>query len=528
MSDSTEPLPPVPHLYPQGCFFDSVSDIEGKHITVMGLGLNGGGEAVVRFLLRHGAYVVATDMKTEQELSSTIESIESDSGLDRSRLTYHLGGHILEDFTTADCVIKNPGVKYDGNSFLAASRAIETDISLFLHFSKAPIIAVTGSKGKSSTVSAIYYGLRKAGFCAFLGGNITVSPLTFIDETDETTPVVLELSSWQLADLRGRNVLKPHISVITKIVPDHQNFYHSMLAYINDKKVIYADQTKKDFAIFDFDPDPAADGGTLIDNWGDVFAKEAKATVLRYSAKPLPDGVPGVWQDKKGNGVARISGAFSGTAPDSKSHTEIVLKSLLVPGKHMRSNILNAALVLRLMGVSPARIVSALGSWNGIEHRLEFFHEWRYGGALYRFYNDSAATVPEAAAEAAQSFGKPVFLITGGTDKGLDVSPIARGIEDNGRNCVPAAVYLLAGSATDKMISDFESRNCAYSGPYKTLDELLCALKADLESRADVSTTKKACSEQVVVFSPGATSFGMFKNEFDRGKQFKEKVRRFF
>ena len=245
MADLNEPLPPVPKIYPEGCFFDKIEDIAGKHVVVMGLGLNGGGEASVRFLLKHGAYVLVTDMKTAEQLAPTIKSISEDRELDKSRLTYRLGEHKIEDFENADCVIKNPGVKYDGNKFLAAARAIETDISLFLHFTKAPIIAVTGSKGKSSTVSAIYYGLREAGFEAFLGGNITVSPLTFLEKTSGTTPVVLELSSWQLADLHGRKALKPHIAIITKIIPDHQNFYHSMLAYVADKKLIYADQTKK-------------------------------------------------------------------------------------------------------------------------------------------------------------------------------------------------------------------------------------------------------------------------------------------
>ncbi|MDE6736274.1 MAG: UDP-N-acetylmuramoyl-L-alanine--D-glutamate ligase, partial [Treponemataceae bacterium] len=228
---SDEPLPPVPHTYPHGCCFSTPADIAGKNVTVMGLGLNGGGEATVRFLLSHGANVTVTDMKTADALAATIASLQNDPSLAHEHLRYVLGEHRMEDFANADCVIKNPGVKYDGNPFLAAAKAIETDISLFLHFSKAPIIAVTGSKGKSSTVSAIHYGLQKAGFTAFLGGNITVSPLTFLDQTDESTPVVLELSSWQLADLRGRKALKPKIALITKIIPDHQNFYHSMLAY---------------------------------------------------------------------------------------------------------------------------------------------------------------------------------------------------------------------------------------------------------------------------------------------------------
>ena len=527
---NTEPLSPCAHSYPQGCCFATPADIAGKRVTVMGLGLNGGGEACVRYLVQHGAFVTVTDMKSERDLAPTLASLHGDRSLDQSRIRYVLGCHRVEDFAEADCVIKNPGVKYDGNCYLAAARAIETDLSLFLHFTRAPIIAVTGSKGKSSTVSAIYYGLQQAGFTAFLGGNITVSPLTFLEQTDKTTPVVLELSSWQLADLRGRKLLKPKIAVITKIVPDHQNFYHSMLAYVADKKLIYADQTKSDYTILDFDDDASADGGTLIENWGDIFAKETRATVLRYSRKKLPPNVCGVWQDRKGNGIARLPASASGVAVDGSMAAETVLTSLIVPGKHMRLNVLNAALVLRLMGVTAKRCIAVLGGWSGIEHRLEYFYEWRLsadadmsgGKALcLRFYNDSAATVPEAAAEATQAFGEPVIFITGGTDKGLDLAPVAQTLA-HPRAIVPSAIYLLAGTATDKLRADFDERGICYKGVFTSLDELLSALKADIEAR------RGDFGVQNVVFSPGATSFGMFANEFDRGRKFKAAVQRIF
>ena len=522
MSDLNEPLPPVPHVYPEGCYFKSLQDIAGKKIVVMGLGLNGGGEAAVRFLLKQGAKVLVTDMKTKEQLAPTIKSLSDDKTLNHANLSYRLGEHRIEDFEEADCVIKNPGVKYDGNKYLAAAKAIETDISLFLNFTKAPIIAVTGSKGKSSTVSAIYYGLKKAGFDAYLGGNITVSPLTFLEKTSGTTPVVLELSSWQLADLHGRKLLKPHIAIITKIIPDHQNFYHSMLAYVADKKLIYADQTKDDFTILDFDEDPAADGGTLITNWGNIFAKETKAQVLRYSKTKLPAGVYGVWQDKDGKGICRLPQKYmSRYAQTHGKETDTILKNLLVPGKHMRLNVLNAALVLELMGVAPEQIIDILGSWNGIEHRLEYFHEWQNNELTVRFYNDSASTVPESAAESTQAFGEPVIFLTGGTDKGLDLSPIAQTIS-NPLSIQPSAIYLLEGSATDKILSDFAARGIRHNGVYGSLDEMLTKLKEDIIAHKGARGTK------VVVFSPGSTSFGMFTNEFDRGNQFKQKVKEIF
>ncbi len=522
MSDTNEPLPPVPHFYPEGCYFKTLDDIRGKNVVVMGLGLNGGGEAAVRFLLKYGAKVLVTDMKTAEQLAPTIKSLSEDASLPKENLSYRLGEHRIEDFENADCVIKNPGVKYDGNKYLAAAKAIETDLSLFLNFSKAPVIAVTGSKGKSSTVSAIWYGLKQAGFDAYLGGNITVSPLTFLEKTSGTTPVVLELSSWQLADLRGRKLLKPHIAVITKIIPDHQNFYHSMLAYVADKKLIYADQTKDDFTILDFDDDPAADGGTLIDNWGNIFAKETKAQVLRYSKTKLPKEVYGVWQDKDGKGICRLPPKnMSRYAQTHAKDTEVILKDLVVPGKHMRLNVLNAALVLELMGVAPEQTISILGQWNGIEHRLEFFHEWQNENLTVRFYNDSAATVPEAAAESTQAFGEPVIFLTGGTDKGLDLSPVARTLS-NPLAIQPSATYLLAGTATDKLIEDFKAHGIKHSGVYNSLDEMLNKLKEDIKAR------RGAIGRKVVVFSPGATSFGMFNNEFDRGNKFKEAVKKIF
>ena len=508
------------YIYPQGCFFKTIDDIKDKHITVMGLGLNGGGEAVARFLLKHGAYVLVTDMKTESELKPTLNSIAHDDTLNKERLTYVLGGHRIEDFRDADCVIKNPGVKIQGNKFLSAAQAIESDISMFLQFTKAPIIAVTGSKGKSSTVSAIHYGLRQAGFNAFLGGNITVSPLTFLEETNQDTPVVLELSSWQLADLRGRGLLKPKISLITKIVPDHQNWYDNMEDYIADKKLIYAGQTQDDFMICDADKDPLGTGPKNGSSWGDVFASECKARVLRYKQDTLDNNQYGVWLcfDEKNNLEARAR--IPGKPIDAK-----ILGTVSVPGRHMRQNLMNAALVLYLMGIEAQDIQKILDDWNGIPHRLQYFHQFKSAAQKSaRFYNDSCATVPEAAAAASAAFGKSVVCIMGGTDKGLDFEPLAAALDaSNVAATPPAALYLLAGSGTDKLLPLLKERDVSFFGPYNSLDELLSTLKKDLANKES-----PAALNDTIVFSPGCASFGMFKNEFDRGESFMAAVKKMF
>lgn len=467
----------APHVYPKGCFFKSLADIKDKKITIMGLGLNGGGEACVRFFSRYGAFITVTDKKTEEELLPTILSLREDPSIDFSRIRFVLGKHELSDFQEADCVIKNPGVKFEGNQYLAAAKSIESDISLFLSFTKAPIIAVSGSKGKSSTVSAIHYGLCQAGFKAFLGGNITVSPLTFLEQTDESTPVVLELSSWQLADLRGREVLKPRISVLTKIVPDHQNWYGGMEPYVADKKLIYADQTPDCYTLCNAD-----------DGWGKVFASETKAKVVWYGDKvELP---------------VRVTKA-------------------IVPGAHMKQNLTNAAIVMTLMGVEPGRALDILAEYPGIEHRLEYFFSWKKpgDGSEFRFYNDTTATVPDAALAALEAFsGKPV-LIAGGNDKDLDFSSFAAGAHK------ASAIYLLEGKGSDKMLPLLKENKVAFSGPYPSLASLLEAFKKDVMTGAYSGSENGSIN---VVFSPGATSFGMFKNEFDRGRQFKKLVPEIF
>ncbi len=474
----------TPHVYPKGCFFKSLDDIKDKKVTIMGLGLNGGGEACVRFFSRYGAFITVTDKKTEEELAPTLNSLRQDPSVDFNRIKLVLGKHDLSDFQSADCVIKNPGVKFEGNEYLAAAKSIESDISLFLSFTKAPVIAVSGSKGKSSTVSAIHYGLCQAGFKAFLGGNITVSPLTFLEQTDETTPVVLELSSWQLADLRGRGVLKPKISVLTKIVPDHQNWYGGMEPYVADKKLIYADQTPDCFTLCNAD-----------DGWGKVFAEETKAEV--------------VWYGENAKMPVRVT-------------------DTIVPGIHMKQNLTNAAIVMTLMGVDPETAKKILASYPGIEHRLEYFYSWNFSGSgehqaaaptEFRFYNDTTATVPDAAAAALDAFGEKPVLFAGGNDKNLDFTPFAAAADK------AAAIYLLEGKGTDRMIPLLNERGIGFAGPFSSLEALITAFKNDVFAGKIADAGKSTVN---VVFSPGATSFGMFTNEFDRGRKFKKLVQEIF
>ncbi|GMO60022.1 MAG: UDP-N-acetylmuramoyl-L-alanine--D-glutamate ligase [Treponemataceae bacterium] len=484
-----------PKIYPKESALKTLADIAGKKITVMGLGLNGGGEASARFFLRHGAFVTVTDTKTQDELMQSVLSLQNDTRIDASRLRFVLGRHDKEDFLNADIVIKNPIVKYEANEFLHCAKAVETDLSVFLRFTKARIIAVTGSKGKSTTASAIHYGLTQSGFKSFLGGNITVSPLTFLEETDSESIVVLELSSWQLRDLRGRGALKPAIAVLTKIVSDHQNWYGNMDDYVADKKLIYADQRKDDWTIIADDSGYAAG-----------FAAETPAQAFCIHAL-------------------------------TATQTSEYIGELAVRGAHNRTNVLTAAVCVNLLGVAKEQCRGIFASWHGIPHRLEYFFTAKTRrGVHVDFYNDSASTVPDSTIASIDAFGSMnascsgLRLIAGGTDKELDFTELAAKLRKN----PPFALYLLAGSGTDKLIDKLcdtridklndklndthkteKIEKKIYKGPYTGLIFLLNDIKLDLE-QSDESYP--------VVFSPGATSFGMFKNEFDRGNTFKEGV----
>jgi len=472
------------------------NNFAGMKVLIMGLGLHGGGLESARYLAEKGAIVTVTDLRDEKTLSPTIEKLK------KFPIRYVLGKHEIEDFSNSDLVVKNPAVKID-SPYLQAAKRIETDISLFLAACPARLVAVTGSKGKSSVSSAIHFALnegRAEGQTphgkAWLGGNITISPLSFIDELGEEDDVVLELSSWQLGDLRGRGLLKPRAAVITAIMRDHQDKYGSMEAYVDDKRVIYRDQDENDVTV-------AAD-----DAWGRSFLSESRGRSVPYSTKPLDGNSPGGWiSDPYGPGLARLwEIPGKGKMEEKGRVVEVVPAKPLIPGFHQKQNLLIAALSLLDLGLEADFIRESLGRFPGIEHRLEFFHE--SGGV--KFYNDSAATIPEAAAAALSAFEKPPVLVTGGTDKELDFTPLALAAGK------AKALVLLAGTGSEKLKTILDSGGVKYRGPFDSLD---AAISAAVEA---------AVPGDAVVLSPGCASFGMFLNEFDRGKKWKEGVKRLF
>ncbi|MFP4362942.1 MAG: UDP-N-acetylmuramoyl-L-alanine--D-glutamate ligase [Spirochaetia bacterium] len=450
----------------------SWENLPGLKVTIMGLGLHGGGLEAARFFARHGSEVTVTDLRDAKILKPSIDKLKEFS------IRYVLGRHETADFTNTDLVIKNPAVPWTSH-YLEVAQHIETDISIFLALTKSPILAITGSKGKSTTVSALHSVLRRENPKTKLGGNITVSPLSFIDETGPDVPVVLELSSWQLGDIRGKGLLNPEVAAITTILPDHLNRYRSMAEYIDDKRVIYSEQSPENATLCNYD-----------DMYGKEFAQETQGRPFFFSSKPLPQSLQGAFLTETGEGFFR---------DENGKETKILPEKLMVSGTHMKTNLLTAASTAFIFGTAPETIMAALSTFSGIEHRHEVFE--KYNNTV--FINDSAATIPEATVAAVKSIEEPVHLITGGTDKELDFSVFREIVRK------PEQIYLLEGSATHKIVELLDQYDTSYAGPYNSLRSVC----------EDVF--EKAKPGSVVILSPGCASFGMFLNEFDRGRQFK-------
>lgn len=461
------------------------------NVTVMGIGLHGGGRETIRYLLGHGARITATDMQGPEVFSDLLEEFAEAERAGTIRFV--LGRHERDDFTGADLVIKNPAVPRGAPLLMEAPR-LSTDIALFLEARKAlnhtgPLIAVTGTKGKSTTASACAHILRRAFPETRLGGNITVSPLSFVDETVSSAPVVLELSSFQLGDLElcGADPVAPDVSIISNILHDHQNYYSSMDAYVHDKTLVFSGQYPNGRAIF------------FNDIWGRRFAEQAS--------------VP-VWLcDENADVTAAdpVTGQIPGDRTLPPPVNVLLPDSLPLPGIHNRRNFMMAALAAYTVGVSVETIREAVADFPGVPHRMEVVG--RAEGVTC--INDSAATIPDAVLATVRALEAPVVLIAGGTDKKIDFSPIpaiAKSVE---------SLYLLEGSATERIIALLEENDLPYQGPYGSLDEATAGAwntARELSRRYDHAT---------LALSPGAASFGMFTNEFERGNRFRILCRRY-
>jgi UDP-N-acetylmuramoylalanine--D-glutamate ligase len=459
------------------------SFFKDKKITVMGLGLHGGGTGIVKFLAGHGARLIVTDIKTKEQLSSSLEKLK---GL--KNIEYILGQHRAEDFTKVDMVVKTPPVPWNNKHIKLAldnKIPVEMDSSLFFKLCKNPIIGVTGTKGKTTTATLIYEILKSAGKSPVRAGIGQISALDRLSLLKKNSVAVFELSSWRLSAL-GRTKMSPQIAVILNIFPDHLNYYSNMEKYIEDKKNIFLYQKPSDWLVVNRDDEKVRE-----------ISKEAKSQIIEFSRSALGEN----------NSVFIEENAiFINDGNDSKKL--ISLEEIKMKGEHNIMNILAAIGAARACGINFLEIKKAVANFSGVPHRLEFVRE--LNGVKY--YNDTAATIPEAVISALNSYTEPIILIAGGTDKGLDFSELGKTIAKKAKGLV-----FLKGNATEKMIDQIK-KNLSEEEKNKEF------VTVDSMEKAVELASRSAEAGDAVLLSPGATSFGIFLNEFDRGDKFKEAV----
>jgi UDP-N-acetylmuramoylalanine--D-glutamate ligase len=459
-----------------------LEDFKDKKITVMGLGLHGGGIATVAFLSSLGAKVAVTDLKTKKELAPSLEKLK-----DLENVEYVFGQHRAEDFTGADMIIKNPSVPWTNKHIklaLEKNIPVEMDASLFFQLCKNPIIGITGTKGKTTTSALVFEILKAAGKNPVRAGSGQVAVLDKLKNLKEDNTVVFELSSWRLSAL-GRIKASPHIAVITNIFPDHLNYYKTMEEYIADKKYIFLSQKPEDFCVINWD-----------NEYLQKMEPEIKSQVIKFSEKPLPGG--------------RFVYSNGGTIylNDGTDEKEVMkISEIKIKGQHNISNVMAAIGAGFAIGANIEQIKQGIQNFHGILHRLEFVRELND----VKYYNDTSATTPESAIAGINSFSEPLFLIAGGSDKNLNMSELAKTIAEK----VKSAVFL-KGAGTDKIISAMKN-SLGEDKNFRIVDSMEKAVEL---------AKAEALPGDVVLLSPGAASFGLFANEFDRGDKFREAVKK--
>ncbi|MFH0853343.1 MAG: UDP-N-acetylmuramoyl-L-alanine--D-glutamate ligase [bacterium] len=451
--------------------FKSLARIwKGKKVIVMGLGVYewGSGWSSAAFFAELGSKVTVTDLKSKAQLQQGIKALK------KYKIKYVLGRHRLTDFSNADLIVKNPVVK-NSSIYLKQARKnnipIETDISFFVQNCPSIIIGITGTRGKTTTATLIQHMLKSKWPNLLLGGNLGTSPLRSLYKCKKEEPVILELSSWMLESMAEKKI-SPHISLITNIYPDHLNYYTSYTSYIKAKANIVKYQSIKDVCFYNYDQALVRD---MV-----LFAKSQKQP---FSLKNLSSKHVCLHGNKIKLGTKTIGD----------------ISNLQIPGSHNIENAIAAVSVANHFKVNSAIINTKLKSFKGVHDRLE---KVRKIGSI-TFYNDTTATIPEATISAIRSLPEPIVLIAGGTDKELKFNQLVSIIKKE-----VSQLILLPGTATQKIIKQLNKNNYNFIGPVKDMPQAVS------------QAVKVAAKNSSVLLSPASASFGLFINEFDRGKQF--------
>jgi len=442
--------------------------LKDRRIVVVGMARTG--VAAAEFLLKMGALVTVTDVKPEEQLGPSPQLLRS-LGAD-----VQCGGHSSEAFLNGDLIILSPGVD-PALPFLEAARAngipIMSEIELAFWYLHPPLIAVTGTNGKSTTTALIGHILSHGQKKVFVGGNIGTPLTNYLLQDTEVDYIVAEISSFQLETISD---FRPWIAVLLNLEEDHLERHSTFSSYAQVKSKIFSNQKRDDWAVVNND-DPIVR----------KLAAQIHARILPFGRKS--NGIQGIWLEDH---TVRIARGTEGP--------RVSLQGVKIIGRHNVENIMAAIAVGTICGVPPQAIQQSLNSFLGLEHRLEFVKEWR-GVSIY---NDSKATNVSSTLGALMSFSRPIVLLAGGKDKGGDYTPLRTAVEKN------VNTLILMGEAKEKMSASLHDVVSTYL--VQNMEEGV-RLALDIARRGDV-----------ILLSPACASFDMFNDYAERGSVFKQLI----
>lgn len=441
----------------------------GKKVAICGIGTNN--TPVILQFLKAGALVTACDRRSEEELGETA-AILKEAGAQLC-----LGENYLSALD-ADLILRTPGMKpYLPELNAARERGIRvtSEMELFFDLCEAPIYAVTGSDGKTTTTTIVAGLLDAAGVKTFVGGNIGRALLPYVHEMKTEDAAVVELSSFQLTQMTQ----SPHVAVITNVAPNHLDWHTDMQEYIDAKKNLVAHQNNEDCAVLNLDNDTTVS-----------FAKECLAPVSYFSRRHRVEN--GCWLDEDGQIIMSENGVDT---------VVMNVSDIRIPGVHNIENYM-AAICAVWGKVEPDKIRSFARAFGGVAHRCELVRE-RNG---VRWYNDSIGSSPSRTIAGLKAFSQKVILIAGGYDKHIPYDPLGPVAADTVKEAI------LMGATADAIQRVLQSHSDL---PIHRVSGMEEAVQAANQIAGD---------GDIVFMSPASASFDMYKNFEVRGNHFKDLV----
>lgn len=456
------------------------ADYSGKRIVILGLGRQG--KALARFFARAGAQVVISDLRPAEALAADMAE------LDGLGITFVLGGHPLSLLDNAHLLCLSGGVPPTIPIVEEARRRgipLSNDTVLTLALSPAPVLGITGSAGKTTTTTLTGLMLQEGGITAHVGGNIGTPLIDRLEGVKPTDWLVLELSSFQLELCRQ----SPQVAAVLNVTPNHLDRHPDMEAYAEAKRNIFRYQGPGDTVVLGWD-NPRTRG------WWQEAVPGGVRKLAFSLAEPVPEG-------------AFLDGATLRLRVDGRERVICRAEEVRLRGRHNLANVLAAATLAAVVGADVEAIAAVARRFEGVPHRLEVVRQWK--GALW--VNDSIATAPERVIAALHSFSEPIVLLAGGRDKKLPWEEFARVAAERVRYVI---AFGEAAPLVERVLAPYLRHGRSRLEGVERVPDL---------ERAVQRAAEVVRPGEVVLLSPGGTSFDAYRNFEERGEHFRRLVR---